>query len=135
MFEKFSNSFLKDFDFNLLIDKFENKTFRTYLKGDCILDQGNSPDEIFFILSGKVIIGNTFNKDKISSHYELSDGDIMGIENVLRNEKYSHSAIAVHDTNVMVISKDEFLSLKGINDEFNIWLLKYLSNRISQLEE
>lgn len=134
MFEKFSNSFLKDFDFNLLIDRFENKTFRSYLKGDYIIEQGDSPDEIFFILSGKIMIGNELTEGKISSHYELSGGDILGIENALRNENYSHSAIADLDTNVMIIPKDEFLSFKGINDEFNIWLLKYLSNRISQLE-
>lgn len=105
------------------------------MKGDCILDQGDSPDEIFFILSGKVIIGNMLPEGKMSIHYELAGGDILGIDNALRNEIYSHSAIADLDTNVMIISKEEFLSFKGINDEFNIWLLKYLSNRISKLEE
>jgi len=131
MFEKFSNSFLRDFDFNLLIDKFENKTFRTYLKGDCILKEGNPPDEIFFILSGKIIIGHTLPDGNIYTHYELTGGDILGIDNALRNENYSHSAVADIDTNVMIISKEEILSFNG----FNIWLLKYLSTRISKLEE
>ncbi|MBK8983530.1 MAG: cyclic nucleotide-binding domain-containing protein [Ignavibacteria bacterium] len=135
MFEKFSNSFLKDFDFNLLIDRFENKSFRTYLKGDSIIKQGNSPSEIYFIISGKVKIGNTLTDGKLSTQYELTGGDILGIDDALRNENYSYTAVADDDTNVMVISKEEMLSFKGTNDEFNIWLLKYLSDRISKLED
>jgi|GEM_PF-1723798 len=134
MFEKFSNSFLKDFDINYIIERFENKSFRTYLKDDNIIYQGNSPDSVYFILSGKINIGNIMPDGNFDSHYELIGGDILGIENALRNENYSHSAIAESETNVMIISKDEMISFNGINDDFNIWLLKYLSDRISKLE-
>ncbi|MBK9334290.1 MAG: Crp/Fnr family transcriptional regulator [Ignavibacteria bacterium] len=134
MFEKFSDSFLKDFDLNFLIDRFNKNNFHTFLKGDKIVSQGNSPADVFFILTGNIEAGTELPDGNFITKYELSAGDILGIDDVLRDENYVYTAFAASDTNVMIISKEEFISVTGKNDEFNIWLLKYLSKRIGKFE-
>ncbi|HAY34679.1 MAG TPA: Crp/Fnr family transcriptional regulator [Ignavibacteria bacterium] len=134
MFEKFSDSFLKDFDLDFLINRFSKNNFHTFLKGDKIVSQGSSPAGVYFILTGNIEAGTVLPDGNFIIKYELSAGDILGIEDVLRDENYVYSAIAASDTNVMIIPKDEFVSVTGKNDEFNIWLLKYLSKRIGKFE-
>ncbi|MBS1517506.1 MAG: Crp/Fnr family transcriptional regulator [Bacteroidetes bacterium] len=134
MFEKYSNSFLKDFDFNVFVDRFNQKSFLSFQKDDKIYSRGMEALEVYFIISGEVSIGNDLPGGRMNLKYKLSAGDILGIDDALRNEKYIYSAYASKDTNVMAVPKEELISINNSNDDFNMWLLNYLSRRISSLE-
>ncbi|MBL0106542.1 MAG: hypothetical protein IPP52_04425 [Ignavibacteria bacterium] len=54
MFEKYSDSFLNNFNFDSLLEKFTNKKFLTFKEGEIIFCENSYIAEIYFILSGEV---------------------------------------------------------------------------------
>lgn len=130
MFEKFTNSFLKDFNFSELLLKFRRNRFLFYSKGEIIYSTNDIISNIFFILSGNIeiiscqIFGFTENPVKYSS------GEILSLSDILTGNYYSGSALAKTNVNILSIEKNEFLKLLNRNDEFNLWTLKYISTRL-----
>jgi CRP-like cAMP-binding protein len=130
MFERYSNSFLKDFDFNTLVNKFSQKNFLNFCKGSFIYYEKDLIASVHFILSGEVNIcrfDNNFNICKASR------GDIIGLDDVLTGGYYTNSSYAETDVNTLAITKKDFMGLLMRKDEFNLWVLKYLSYRINSL--
>ena len=133
MFERYSNSFLKDFNIDNLLGKFSGVHFRTFKKGEFIYRENERIEFVYFILSGEVSIGR-FSDDSLSLHIsKFVSGDVAGIEDAVSGKYYTKSAFAVTDVNLIEIKKSEFIELTKKNDEFNLWILKYFSNRINSL--
>ena len=133
MFRKYTNSFLNDFDFNEIISIFDMKEFHTFKK-DCYIFSENAPvSNIYFILSGKVEIRKSSNIN-IESLCFIGSGNLIGLEDALTGEKYCNSAYALENTNTVSIKKNDFLNFIKRNNEFNLWILKYLSCRINALD-
>jgi len=129
MFEKYSESFLNNFD--LLLEKFPDKKFITFKKDEILFTENSKVNEIYFILSGELILTKKnetgeYEKVKIS----LS-GDILGFNDAITNSNHSVTAVTVKDTNTFSISKIDLIKVINKKDDFNLWALKYLSKRIS----
>jgi CRP-like cAMP-binding protein len=133
MFEKYSNSFLKDFNFDILADKFSRKEFLNYNKGSIIYREKDFIVNVHFILSGEITVCTAdynFEKEIICKALR---GDILGLDDVLNGDHYMSSSYAETDVNTLAIDKKDFMELLKTKDEFNLWVLKYLSYRISSL--
>lgn len=134
MFEDFSNSFLRDFNFDKFIEKFEQKNFLHYSENEFIYFEKDFITNVYFILSGEVNICRLENiqiKEVIS---KAKAGDVIGFDDVLVGDYYLNSSYAAAETNVIEINKNEFIELTKKNDEFNLWTLKYLCNKLSSLD-
>ncbi len=131
MFERYTNSFLNDFNLDSLICRFEKVNFRFFKRGEFIYLMGDKVDSVYFVLSGEVNVGKYSDDDDVMSLRQLHAGDILGIDDAISESEHSKSAFAVSDVNLIAIKKDEFLELTSRRDEFNLWLLKYLSNKIT----
>lgn len=134
MFEKYSNSFLKDFNFDSLLEKFSQKKFLTFKKNEIIFSENNEITDLYFILSGEINLCRKRNENEYELISTVHSGDIIGFCDALTNKKYSNTAIAVSDVNTFAVNKNELDEITKKNDEFNLWVLKYLSNRINQTE-
>jgi len=130
MFRKYTSSFLNDFDFGEIISKFDMKEFHTFEKDSYIFSENAPVSNIYFILSGKVDIRKSSNIN-IESLYS---GDWIGLEDALTGETYCNSAYALENTNTVSVRKNDFLNFIKLNNEFNLWILKYLSCRINSLD-
>ena len=130
MFSKYTNSFLNDFKFEEIISAFDTKEFHSFKK-DCSIFTESDPVSIHFILSGKVCIGKFAGK-KIESLYS---GDLIGLEDSLCGEIYCGSAYALENTKTVSVSKNDFLNFMQLNNEFNLWILKYLSCRFNSSDQ
>lgn len=134
MFEKYTNSFLKDFNFNTLLGKFSNKKFMTFHKGDVLFTENSGVTDIYFILSGEV----NLIKSNLKTGFEIvtvcGQGDIPGFYDALTNCEHSNTAFAMSDTNVFAVNVKELLQLVSSKDEFNLWALKYLSRKIEAID-
>ena len=129
MFDKYSNSFLNDFNFDSILEKFERKTFRNYSAGDSVYDDNDYIHDIYFILTGEVKLIKTENYNNIQfTLRKLSGGDIIGVEDALTGSRFTSSAYTTQNSNILVINKEDFIDLTKVNDEFNFWVLKYLSS-------
>lgn len=131
MFESYSNSFLKDFNLGQLLGKFGNVRFRSFKSGEFIFREKEAIRNIYFVLSGEISIGNFSDDSAVVALHSCTAGDIIGLDDALSGNRFTKSAFAVITANVVEISKSEFIELTGRNDEFNLWLLKYLGNKIT----
>lgn len=135
MFDKYSNSFLRDFNVDTLLEKFPGKQFLNFSKGEVIFRENDFIVNVHFILTGEVNIcraksESEYKYEKISV---AKTGDIIGLDEVLYGDHYVNSSFAEKDTNIIAVTKHDFLELTKTNDEFNLWVLKYLSHRINVL--
>lgn len=134
MFEKYSNSFLKDFNFDSLLEKFSQKKFITFKKNDIIFSENENVSEIYFILSGEVNLCRIKPGNELEIISIVHSGDLIGFCDALTTKKHSNTALVVKETNTFAVTINDLLKITKTNDEFNLWVLKYLSNRIKQLE-
>lgn len=130
MFEKYSNSFLRDFKFDYILDKFEKKTFHNYSEGEFIYCKNEPITNVYFILSGEIkLIKTEEDNDFKFTLSSLIGGDIIGIDDALMGMQYTNSSYVSKSANVLAVRRDDFISITNKNDEFNFWILKYLSSR------
>ncbi|MBK8381033.1 MAG: Crp/Fnr family transcriptional regulator [Ignavibacteria bacterium] len=134
MFEKYSDSFLNNFNFDSLLEKFTNKKFLTFKEGEIIFCENSYIAEIYFILSGEVNLTKIKNDPDFCFSTAAHSGDILGFYDALTSNEYSSNAVALMNTNVFAVSKKEFLCFINKNNDFNLWALKYLSRRIEALD-
>ncbi len=133
MFERYSNSFLRDFSLDNLLGKFQGVIFRSFKKGQFIYRENERVDFVYFILSGEVSVGNFSEDSEIRQIAKCHSGDIAGFDDAISGTHYTKSAYAVTNINSIEIKKSEIIELTKRNDEFNLWILKYLSTRINSV--
>ena len=120
MFEKYSDSFLNNFNFDSLLGKFANKKFLTYKSGEIIFCENSQITDIYFILSGEVNLTKIQNNDDYSFSTVSHSGDILGFYDAITSNEYSSNAVAVMNTNDFAVSKSEFLRFISNNNETSI---------------
>jgi CRP-like cAMP-binding protein len=133
MFERYSNSFLRDFNLDNLLLKFKRILFKSFTKGEFIYRENERVDFVYFILSGEVSIGNFSDDSGVCRISKCSSGDVIGFDEAISGLRHTKSAFAVSNVNAIEIKKSEFIDLTKRNDEFNLWILKYLSDKINLL--
>ncbi len=102
---------------------------RVFPEGSVICREGDSSQEMFFVLSGKVrlekrtgLTGNTLA--------ELGRGDYFGEMAVLTGMPRTATAVATTDCDVAVIDGEVFHRLLRESDDLSLHLLKEFSERI-----
>ena len=105
------------------------KAFRA---GESIFAEGEHPDYVYFIQSGRVsIFLEKFTvKDEI---HTLGPGDCFGEMAVLLDETRNASAEAVEDTSLLILNKDELLDLIRTDPEIAEKLDALLAARNEEL--
>lgn len=108
---------------------------RYYKAKDLIYAEGGFPRGLFFIQKGKVKTCKT-NEDAKEYIIDLhKTGDFVGYKALLTDNKYSEAAIALEDTELMVIPKDDFFALLYNNRDVSNKFIKMLSNNLEEKEE
>ena len=117
---------------NILEEKFPFETF-TFNRGDCILEVGTPPAGISILIEGGVkCVINGIRKKVVQLYFP---GDIFGLSEILNNEDFSFSIIAMTNGKIHLIEKEMFLG-KLNNNPLEIFpLMKTLCNRITNAEQ
>lgn len=113
----------------------ENKKRKTFRKKDTIFYEGDSAQYLFFIAKGKVktVRTNADGKEFTSELY--NQGDFLGYTTLLENCIYKDTATVLEDTEVLLIPKDDFLTLIYSNRDVAVKFIKMLTNSIQEKEE
>ena len=92
------------------------------------------PFSMYLIKSGNVKIFKSHpgGKDLIVSLYKVNE--FFGFESLLENTAYTVSAIAMEDSELVVIPKQDFLTLIGSNLEVSRTFISLLCNKIKEKE-
>jgi CRP-like cAMP-binding protein len=120
-----------------LKDLCKDKKVKLIKKKANIYMEGEMPNALFFLQSGsiKAVRTNSDGKELILSLYK--QGDFFGYEGILENNMYGETAVALEDSEVVVIPRHDFLTLlhghPNISQTFISMLCKKVAEKESQL--
>ncbi len=111
-----------------------DKQVKTYHKKDPIFWEDDYPNWVYLIHSGKIKTFKTNEdaKDYITGIHQA--GDFIGYLGIMQDTNYTESAIALENSELVRIPKDEFLSLLHTNKDVSYKFLQMLSNNLSEKE-
>jgi CheY-like chemotaxis protein len=113
----------------------EGKKINTYHKKENIYMEGNYPNGMYYINSGKIKIykTNDFGKEFIIAI--LKEGDFFGFTSLLEGSSYNESAQAMEDTQLTYINKEEFFKLVYSHQEVAKKFLQILTQNVTEQGE
>lgn len=93
----------------LLTEFLKDKEHRFYKEKDLIFKEGSHPRSVFWIKKGKAqtFKSHEYGKELILSLY--GNNDFIGISDAFRNSPYQESAVAIDETEMVLIPTDEFM--------------------------
>lgn len=110
--------------------RFFNFTKQTFFTGQKLYERNSNPGHIFYVNDGLVnLLIKDINKKEIIVSC-ASAGSFLGINNIMYNERYEHTAIAAKDSEIIMIQKNDFQKILHTNPEaskrFIVFLCKLL---------
>lgn len=121
---------LPKYDKDLLEEVMQNKKFR---KNEAIFTEGTLPRGIFYIKLGKVKKYKVDNDGREQIIYIYNTGEFFGYSAILSEESYGDTTVAIENSIISFISKEDFIVLLDISVVFSRLLLKSLSHEFSVL--
>jgi CRP/FNR family transcriptional regulator len=109
-------------------------THRKYSRGQVIFFEGDMSDRLYIINRGKAKIYTYTKEGKEQILYLVSEGDFIGDLSLLKKDKYEFNAEALEETNVCMLSKDDFDRVIRENPGITLNILEYVHDRIQRLE-
>ena len=113
----------------------KNKYFQKYKKGQVIFLEGNSPFGLFCLVNGKVKISRMGFDGKEQIIRLAKPGDTLGYRSLIKNTRYTASAIALDDAQACFITKDDFNSLISHNSKISSDLLEMLAEVLGDTQD
>ena len=113
----------------------ENRTKKKVKKKSVIFLEGNSPRALYFVNRGKVktFVSNEDGKELITGIF--NQGDFIGYHPLFQECEYKDSAMALEETELSVISKEDFFHLINSNRDVSLKFIKMLAKDVIEHEE
>ena len=120
-------------DLNQLISQEQRISF--IKKKHQLFAEGNHPNALYFLNKGRVKTykTNEEGREYITNLYK--DGDFIGYLDLLEEQAYRESAVALEDSEICIIPKEDFYSLLHTNREVANKFIKILSDNLADKEE
>ncbi|MBD99605.1 MAG: transcriptional regulator [Verrucomicrobia bacterium] len=112
-----------------------SKQVKAYKKKETIYFEGDYPNVLYFLKSGKV---KTFRLHDDAKEYitgVLTEGEYFGYLPILERRSYDECAVALKETEVYKISKKDFLNLIQTNRDVAANFIKLISNNLIEREQ
>lgn len=106
-----------------------------YKKKQVIYSEGNRPVSLFYIQKGKVKTFKTNDYGKGLAIGLYSTGDFLGHIALLENSNYHETAVALEETELSIIPKEDFELLINKNSDVSKKFIRLLAKDISEKEE
>ncbi|MCE3279496.1 MAG: Crp/Fnr family transcriptional regulator [Bacteroidetes bacterium] len=113
----------------------ESKMVKNHFKkGKTVFSEGSYPSGIFYLINGRIKKYKSGHNGKEQIICVCTTGEIFGYPAVLSDEPFPDSAVALEDSIIAFIPKDDFLKLLAESKVLASKLLKNLSHRFGVLE-
>jgi CRP/FNR family transcriptional regulator, polysaccharide utilization system transcription regulator len=113
----------------------DKKKISLYKKKQLLYNEGNTPSNLFFVVSGKVKVFKTSEDGRSYIIKLYKEGDFIGYTNLMEDSAYIDSAMTLEDSNICMIPKQEFFNILYSDNQVAQKFIKMLSNDISEQEE
>ncbi|TXK33807.1 response regulator [Pontibacter qinzhouensis] len=131
------NEFLQEAKGQENLDKLtsDKQKLQRFKKKQPLFSEGNYPNALFFINKGKVKTykSNEDGREYITNLYK--DGDFIGYLDLIEEKAYRESAMVMEDSEIYVISKEDFFLLLHNNRLVANKFIKILSDNLAEREE
>lgn len=113
----------------------EHRTIKKVQKKEHIYMEIDTPNFLYFIVRGKIktFKTNELGKEFITEIYK--EGDFFGYHALLDHSNHKESAVAIEDSEVSPIPKNDFFQLLFSNNEISLKFIKLISNNLIEAEE
>jgi len=106
---------------------------RNYNAGSVIYFEGEKPDYIYVLKSGKVVLDYISVFDGMEQKDQLKPGEFFGVKSVLGNFPREETATAVQASTVLLLSVQEFEKLASAKFQITMSMLKSFSTQLREL--
>lgn len=124
-----------DLDDEELVEIWNHVQTRSYKKGNIILFEEDPGDSLFIIKEGKVKITRLSEEGREVILSILGEGEFFGEMSILDGESRSANVIALADSEVFVLKREEFINILTSNPQIAITLLEELAARIRKSDQ
>ena len=118
----------------------ENRTQISYLKGETIFKQGAFAPHVLFIQSGLIRVYLQTGRNKVQNLWISKSGDFLAFSSMFGERTYSYSAVALKDSELLMIDKESLKKLLQTNPKFGFRITsknfnseKHLMNLVGSL--
>lgn len=108
---------------------------KDYKKGQAIFYSGDKADRLYIVCDGKIKIIKNSVDGKEQILYILSKGDFIGAFNLLKEDEFEFSAIALGKVQVSTLAKEEFNKIIIKNPTITLKVLEKAYERINKVEQ
>ena len=113
----------------------ENHDVIDYKKKQIIYSEGQHPNKLYYIETGKIKVYKTSDGGKELITGLLSPGDFFGHIPLIENAVYEEFAETLEESSIRVIPRKEFEHLLTHNQEVALKVIKLLANNITEKEQ
>ncbi len=124
-----------DLDDEELVEIWNHVQTRSYKKSNIILFEEDSGDSLFIIKDGKVKITRLSEEGREVILSILGEGEFFGEMSILDGEARSANVIALADSEVFVLKRQDFINILTSNPQIAITLLEELAARIRKSDQ
>ena len=113
----------------------EDRERRRVSAKDTIFEEGSQPRYLFLVLSGRV---KTTRNDDFGKELTLglrAAGDYLGAADLLRETPYSETAVALEDSEILLIPADEFYALIFADKDVSAMFTKIIAGELAETEQ
>lgn len=96
----------------------ENRTQLSYLKGETVFKQGAFAPHVLFIQSGLIRVYLQTGRSKVQNLWIARSGDFLAFSALFGQRTYSYSAVALKDSELLMIDTESLRKLLHTNPEF-----------------
>jgi CRP/FNR family transcriptional regulator, cyclic AMP receptor protein len=111
-----------------------NTSSRTFKKNEHIYRADDQADRIYYIKTGRVKMVSHYDGNKEIIKNLVSDGDLFGVSAVLGQLQRQESAIAMEETEVLIVKKDTLGQLMAEDPTLSMLIMKILGDRLMEVE-
>lgn len=112
----------------------DNTTTKSFKKNENIYLPNESADRIFFLKKGRVKVVSYYNGSKEIIKNLLTEGDILGVSSLLGQERRNDGAIAMEDTELVIVTKEVLTKLMAEDPKLSLLIMKILGDRLMEVE-
>ena len=113
----------------------DNHTVENFSKGSHVYLPEDAANKIYFITEGRIKIGSHGSQDKEITKAILGKGEVFGELALVDTDARRDYALAMEETKVCVITKDEMKSLMKEHSQLNLFIMKLMGKRAINMEK
>lgn len=100
-----------------------------------LYEEGKHPHFVYLVKSGKIKCVKVSDEGKELISEIVAENDFLGYIPILRSESYEETAIALHDSEVIALPKDDFLKLIFSDNRMAGLMIRNIAKNVREKEE